>query len=166
MFEGRTAGSAQPLVWAHAEYIKLLRSVVDGKIFDTISVVADRYAVPPGKRTFRSEVDIFQVARPIVHVSGGMTLRIVDAHRFNVTYTMDDWATVQQASSKAVGYPGSYVDIPTPILPPGEIRKLLFTMHWPERADSPDHWLGHNVEILVGEDHRSAPAPLDNKPMR
>ena len=166
MFEGRSAGSAQPLVWAHAEYIKLLRSVADGKVFDTISVVADRYAVPPGKRTFRSEVDIFQVARPIVHVSGGMTLRIVDAHRFNVTYTMDDWATVLEVSSKAVGYPGSYVDIQTPILAPGDIRKLIFTMHWPERADSPDHWLGRNIEILVGEDHRNAPAPLDNKPMR
>ena len=34
MYEGRSAGSAQPLVWAHAEYIKLLRSVTDGKIFD------------------------------------------------------------------------------------------------------------------------------------
>ena len=30
MYRGRSAGSAQPLVWAHSEYIKLLRSVVDG----------------------------------------------------------------------------------------------------------------------------------------
>ena len=34
MYEGQSAGSAQPLVWAHAEYLKLLRSVTDGKIFD------------------------------------------------------------------------------------------------------------------------------------
>ena len=27
MYLGRSAGSAQPLVWAHAEYLKLLRSV-------------------------------------------------------------------------------------------------------------------------------------------
>ena len=44
MYFGRSAGSAQPLVWAHAEYLKLLRSVADGKVFDRISVVADRYA--------------------------------------------------------------------------------------------------------------------------
>jgi glucoamylase len=29
-------GSAVPLVWAHAEYLKLLRSAVDGKVFDRI----------------------------------------------------------------------------------------------------------------------------------
>jgi len=32
-----------PLMWAHAEYIKLLRSVSDGKVFDLIPAVADRY---------------------------------------------------------------------------------------------------------------------------
>ncbi len=165
MFEGRSAGSAQPLVWAHAEYIKLLRSVVDGKIFDTVSVVADRYAVPAGKRTFRSEVDIFQVARPIGHVTGGMTLRIVDAHRFNVTYTLDDWATVQEINSKAVGCPGSYVDISTPVLEAGHGKRLIFTIHWPERADATDHWLGRNIEILIGEHDRLMPAPLESKPV-
>ena len=72
MYEGRSAGSAQPLVWAHAEYIKLLRSVVDGRIFDTISVVAERYAVQPGTRTFRNTVEIFQVGRPISQVPTGL----------------------------------------------------------------------------------------------
>ena len=32
------------LVWAHAEYVKLLRSVTDGQVFDRISAVAERYA--------------------------------------------------------------------------------------------------------------------------
>ncbi len=77
MYEGRSAGSAQPLVWAHAEYIKLLRSVTDGKIFDTISVVKERYAVEPGKRSFRNTTEIFQVARPIQRPSG----RAYAAHR-------------------------------------------------------------------------------------
>ena len=45
MYTGRSAGSAQPLVWAHAEYLKLLRSAADGRVFDQISVVAERYAV-------------------------------------------------------------------------------------------------------------------------
>jgi len=30
-------------MWAHAEYIKLLRSAADGKVFDLIPEVADRY---------------------------------------------------------------------------------------------------------------------------
>ncbi len=31
-----TCGSAMPLMWAHAEYIKLLRSTADGKVYDTV----------------------------------------------------------------------------------------------------------------------------------
>src|ERR1019366_3162417 len=34
MFLGRPTGSAMPLMWAHGEYIKLLRSVSDGRVFD------------------------------------------------------------------------------------------------------------------------------------
>ena len=33
MLSGRPTGSAMPLMWAHAEYIKLLRSVADGQVF-------------------------------------------------------------------------------------------------------------------------------------
>src|SRR5258705_4386508 len=34
LFLGKPSGSACPLVWAHAEYIKLVRSLKDGKLFD------------------------------------------------------------------------------------------------------------------------------------
>src|SRR3970282_961512 len=46
MYLGRPTGSAMPLMWAHAEYIKLLRSVYDGRVFDLIPAVADRYLGP------------------------------------------------------------------------------------------------------------------------
>jgi glucoamylase len=41
---GRPSGSAMPLLWAHAEYIKLLRSLRDGRVFDTPPRVVERYA--------------------------------------------------------------------------------------------------------------------------
>ena len=34
LFLGRASGSAMPLVWAHAEYLKLCRSLRDGEVFD------------------------------------------------------------------------------------------------------------------------------------
>ncbi len=49
MFLGRPTGSARPLMWAHAEYIKLLRSVADGKVFDLVPEVAARY-LPRSRR--------------------------------------------------------------------------------------------------------------------
>ena len=47
---GQPAGSAVPLVWAHAEYLKLLRSALDGKVFDRIDAVYERYCEPEGRK--------------------------------------------------------------------------------------------------------------------
>ena len=43
LFFGKPSGSAMPLVWAHAEYVKLLRSLSDGRIFDMPPQTAQRY---------------------------------------------------------------------------------------------------------------------------
>jgi len=34
LYRFRATGSAMPLVWAHAEYLKLRRSIEDGRVFD------------------------------------------------------------------------------------------------------------------------------------
>ena len=142
LYFGRSAGSAQPLVWAHAEYVKLLRSVADGVVFDRISVVADRYAVPKEKRTFQSRMEIFQVGRPISAMVQGGTLRIMDAEHFRVTWTMDGWATKTVQDAKVIGRPGAFLDIQTPHDFTGSI---VFTMFWPDES----RWLGRNYEVTV-----------------
>ncbi len=147
MYKGQSAGSAQPLVWAHSEYIKLLRSVVDGKVFDCIPVVKDRYAVAAGKRTFQSEVEIFQTTRPVYEVRAGMRLRIVDTVRFQVKVSTDNWATNATILSHPVGYPGSYADIPTTA---GKAGTISFTIYWPDQ----EKWLGRNFEVAVISDDR------------
>ncbi len=103
MVKGEPAGSGQPLVWAHWEYIKLLKSAVDGEIFDCISVVKERYGVAPGEREFRSRMKIFRVGRPMATMASGMTLRVVDAARFRVVMTTDDWATNADDTGVAPG---------------------------------------------------------------
>src|SRR5207247_4295537 len=42
---GRPTGSAMPLMWAHAEYIKLVRSLRDGRVFDLPPQTVRRYLV-------------------------------------------------------------------------------------------------------------------------
>jgi glucoamylase len=142
MYFGRSAGSAQPLVWAHAEYLKLLKSVADGQVFDRISVVADRYAVPAGKRTFQSSLEIFQTARPISCIVRGKTLRIMDQERFRVVYSTDNWATKSALDATYIGRPGAYVDIPTIA---GQTGIIIFTLYWPGE----NRWLGHNCELTL-----------------
>jgi len=148
LYFGRSAGSAQPLVWAHAEYIKLLRSVADGRVFDRISVVEDRYAVPKDQRKFTSRMEIFQVGRPISAMVQGGTLRIVDLQAFQVTWTVDNWATTIHTQSAVVGPPGSFADI---CIAPQVTGKLVFTLYWPGQ----DRWLGRNVEVNIS----AMPAP-------
>jgi glucoamylase len=145
LYLGRSAGSAQPLVWAHSEYIKLLRSKSDGRIFDLISVVEERYAKPASERSFKSLIEVFQLTRQITTMAAGLMLRIMDPSRFRVTYTFDDWATQATIESHTVGYPGCYADIATP---PNRTGKIIFTLYWPGE----DRWLGRNQEItLVNE---------------
>ncbi len=40
---GRPSGSAMPLVWAHAEYLRLSRSLHDGRVFDMPPQTVQRY---------------------------------------------------------------------------------------------------------------------------
>ncbi|MDE1154221.1 MAG: glycoside hydrolase family 15 protein [Acidobacteriaceae bacterium] len=144
LYFGRSAGSAQPLVWAHAEYIKLLRSVADGKVFDRISVVEKRYAVPREKRTFQSRMEIFQTGRPISDMVQGGTLRIIDQQRFRVIWTDDSWATKNTLESRVVGKPGSFADIQTSWDQTGSIEFTLFYIE-------ENRWLGRNYEVTVHE---------------
>ena len=142
MYCGRSAGSAQPLVWAHAEYLKLLRSVADGVVFDRIPVVADRYGLPAEQRTFQSRMEIFRVSRPIVNMTQGGTLRIVDADPFQAVWSADQWATVTRTDSRQVGHPGSYVDIAAA---PDATGSIQFTLYWPME----NRWLGRNWDVTI-----------------
>ena len=142
MYFGKSAGSAQPLVWAHAEYLKLLRSTVDGRVFDLIQVVRDRYAVAQGQRKFTCDLEIFTTSLPCRSIAGGKRLRVVDQSRFRVVYTTDNWKTTLTKESRPVGYAGFFADLETA---GGQEGKITLTLHWPGE----DRWLGRNVEVEV-----------------
>jgi len=129
-------------VWAHSEYLKLLRSAVDGQVFDCIAEVKDRYGVPPAKRAFKSNIEIFQTSRPVAALAAGMTLRVVDTVCFRMVYSLDGWQTNAVMESKPVGYAGCYADIPTAA---GWSGTIAFTFYWPGQ----DKWLGRNFEVVV-----------------
>ena len=103
MRRGQPDGSAVPLVWAHAEYLKLLRSAVDGKVFDLIDPVYQRYCATDGRKKRRSGVDIYSRRRPIGKMDAGKILRILDEGRFEVAWTDDGWQTTRTANSRRPG---------------------------------------------------------------
>jgi hypothetical protein len=100
MYFGQCAGSAMPLMWAHAEYIKLLRSVADGQVFDRIGIVAERYLGQRG----RTDLEICKPMHRVSTISAGEVLRIQTPSPFRVRWTLDDWQTFRDAPSTATGF--------------------------------------------------------------
>jgi glucoamylase len=135
---GGPGGSAMPLVWAHAEYLKLLRSLYDGRVFDRIAAVEERYA----KDHERSKLEVFKLRRPVASIPAGYTLRFMSQKHFRVVWSVDDWKTAKSTESTTLGWAGSFADMPTPAEQAG---RLSFTLFWPED----NRWEGRNFEVQL-----------------
>jgi glucoamylase len=140
---GCPSGSAMPLVWAHAEYVKLLRSAADGKVFDLIPVVADRYL----KNKPVSHLEVFKRRRHANSMAAGKTLRFVAGERFQMVWTPDNWKTTNKLDSVAVDEAGWYADIPSEgvVGVDGQGPQILFTLYWPQSQ----RWEGENYAVQV-----------------
>ena len=141
LYCGRPAGSAMPLVWAHAEYIKLLRSAADGKVFDLISVVEERYAKGDPKG-LRHDIEMFKMRRHAASVPAGGVLRILNGNPFHVTWSQDGWKTVRQKEAASVGAAGWFCDLEAP---DGQEDAIVFTLYWPLEQ----RWEGENFTVPV-----------------
>jgi len=143
---GQPGGSAVPLVWAHAEYLKLLRSAVDGKVFDRIDPVYERYCLPEGRKRVRADLEIYSRMRPIQRMKAGDTLRILDEKHFDLRWTDDGWKTSNTVTSVSMGNAGNSAEIASkPNTGNGETGKLEWTLRWTES----NTWLGYNVEVKL-----------------
>jgi len=122
MYLGRPTGSAMPLMWAHSEYIKLLRSSSDGKVFDLIPEVASRYL---GDRA--CNLEIWKFNRQVGKVKKGHTLRIQALSSFQLHWSQDNWQTVQDTPSTSTGLGVDFVDISVPA---DKLESIRFTFFW------------------------------------
>ena len=107
MYLGRPTGGAMPLAWAHAEYIKLVRSAADGQVFDLISEVADRYR----NRRKAAAMEIWKFNRQVRSIPAGRNLRIQAASSFRLHWTCDEWKQAHDTDSTSIGTGHEYVDI-------------------------------------------------------
>jgi glucoamylase len=136
MRKGRPTGSAMPLVWAHAEYIKLLRSTTDKRVFDRIDAVAERYAEP---RT-RGTIEVWRRDRQVARMDARRRLRVETDEIFELRWSADGWKTAQTTQATAVDSCGFYADAVA-----GAGDRLEFTFYWP----LPGKWEGQNYSVVV-----------------
>ncbi|MGB6265007.1 MAG: hypothetical protein WBF56_04625, partial [Candidatus Acidiferrales bacterium] len=139
LFNGHPSGSGMPLMWAHAEYVKLLRSLRDGKVFDTPPQTVQRYQTQKTNScctTWR-----FNHMEP--RLVQGTSLRIELLAPARVHWSADGWKTSADAQTADSGLGLHYVHLPTNALPVG--GKVSFTFLWTEV----NKWEGTNWDVAV-----------------
>jgi glucoamylase len=139
LFCGRPTGSAMPLVWAHAEYLKLCRSLREGRVFDQPPQPVQRYLVQHPVSPFV----IWRFNVKIRTLPAGQTLRLEALAPAVVHWSADDWRTVHDQRTRDTGLGVHVADLPTAHLPVG--TTLRFTFYWP----AVDRWEGVDFAVAV-----------------
>jgi glucoamylase len=139
LFFGRPSGSAMPLVWAHSEHVKLLRSLRTGRIFDMPPQPVKRYQVDK----VVSPHFVWRFNQKCHSMPKGKTLRVEVFAPARVHWSADGWSTVQDSETRDPGLGVSYVDLPTDGLASG--AKIDFTFFWLDAQ----RWEGTNFCVTV-----------------
>ena len=135
---GRPTGSAMPLMWAHAEYVKLLRSAHEGRVFDRIPAVVERYQGAGRPQP----IEVWSFKRRARAVRPEAILRVQASAVFRLRWTADEWAVVTDTASTSTALGIDFVDIP---IARDQIAPIRFTFFWPQA----DRWEGRDFVVNV-----------------
>lgn len=127
LFTGEATGSARPLVWAHAEYLKLRRSIQDGLVFDRPPHTADRYlkgSRPP------APFAVWRFNNKIGDMPAGRILRVETLARASVHWGVNGWQEAGDVETRDSGLGVHVADLATARLPAGS--RIDFTFFWPD----------------------------------
>jgi glucoamylase len=136
---GEPSGSAMPLVWAHAEHIKLLRSLADGAVFDRPPQPVRRYLREHQKARCRPWRPDWRTPG----VPAGRTLRLDLPEPALVHWSADGWETRVDVRTRDTGLGIHTADLPTDGLTPADT--IVFT--WMSLASG--EWIGQDHTVAV-----------------
>lgn len=139
LFRGRPAGSAMPLVWAHAEHIKLLRSLHDGRVFDLPPQPVERYQIKKTVSPLRS----WRFNHRLRSLPPGKRLRVEVLAPAMVHWSVDSWRTFKDDLTTKNVFGMHVVELPTQTLAPGS--QVAFTFYWPDA----EKWEGTNFLVTI-----------------
>ncbi len=139
LFTGKASGSACPLVWAHSEYIKLRRSLADGRIFDQPPQTVERYLVKKVSATYFN----WRYNNKPRTMPCGKKLRILTMDPALVHWSFDNWQTFCDGNSEDSGWGLQHLDLPTETLVVG--RQIVFTFLWKNSGQ----WEGRDFTVAI-----------------
>ena len=133
---GSPTGAAIPLVWAHAEYVKLVQSLARGFPVDRIKPVYERYS--EGAAPWQ-KIDVWSKNRHPRHVIRGTMLRFIFEEDFMLRWSADGWTSVHDIDARRNALELHFADIPV-----GETDEpLSFTLFWKGTGK----WEGRNYSV-------------------
>lgn len=136
---GRPTGGAMPLVWAHAEYAKLVRSLHDGRVFDMPQQPYERYV-----RHRRScTAALWAQHSRVRQMHEGCSLRIQTSARASILWTVDGIPEHRDTEARDTALGVWVADLDTARLPAGSI--LRFAIH--EDGSALDQ--GHAITVVA-----------------
>ncbi|MEZ4404259.1 MAG: hypothetical protein R3B06_29825 [Kofleriaceae bacterium] len=138
---GGPTGSAMPLVWAHAEFLKLCRSLADGQVFDLPPQPVARYQI--------DRVEAAHVAwrknNKCATVPAGKALRIELTAPATIHWSVDGWRATIDSPTRDTGLGLHVVEL----APGPAAARLDFTIYWTDAA----RWEGRDFAVEL------APSP-------
>jgi glucoamylase len=136
-----------PLVWAHAEYVKLRRSLHDGRVFDTPRHTVERYL----EQDTHSRCAAWRFEQKRRAMAEGKILRIEVRSPAVVHWSMNDWAAPQDTETRDTRLGLHFADLPTQDATAGS--SIVFTFYWPDS----ERWEGTDFRVVI-EKQRAEPA--------
>jgi glucoamylase len=146
LFPGQPTGSAMPLAWTHAEFIKLMVSRHLGYPVDRPSAVWARYA---GRRPEAAKA-IWCLHAPIARILRERALLIALPAPALVHWSVDGWQTVHDTETGDTELGLHAVELDAALF--GDARQIDFTLRWRDSGN----WAGKNFQVAIGDGARSA----------
>jgi glucoamylase len=140
LFAGRPSGSAMPLLWSHAEFLKLLIAREEGRPLELLQCVAQRYG---GSQASHPLAWHWRRELPVVNIPRGLALLIEDRCPFSLHVGFDGWQRIQDRDAQPQPFGIWSVHLTADEL--AHCRQVDFTRHFA------DCWEGANYRVLVGE---------------
>lgn len=138
LYIGKHTGSAMPLTWANAEYLKLCASISEKKIFDMPSLNQERYIDNQTGCAYHS----WRFDTPLEKLPTDKFLRIEVFARAEILWTDDNWETRQKIETEDTGTGVYYADIKKF---KKDHKSIAFTFYW---TDS-EKWENENFTVKI-----------------
>jgi glucoamylase len=136
---GHATGSAMPLAWAHAEFVKLAVSRELKRPFDRPAAVWERYMGrrPPITRA------VWTPAAPVSRMPAGAPLLVCLPDAGRVRWSADGWRTTVEESAYYSGLGLHVAGLETSRLAPGTRLELTY------QREVDGQWIGRNFTVEV-----------------